>query len=48
MIDFAERNGHRWQILDEDDTVDTMVGVAAGTVSEEAFVRWVSDRLERP
>ena len=47
MIDFAERNGYRWQILDEDDTVDTMVGVSAGALSEEAFVRWVSDRLER-
>lgn len=47
MIDFAERNGYRWQILDEDDAVDTMVSVSAGALSEEAFVRWVSDRLER-
>ena len=46
MIEFAERNGRRWRVLDEDDTVDTMVAVAAGTMSEESFVRWVSERLE--
>ena len=48
MIEFAERNGCRWRVLDEDDTVDTMVGVAAGTISEEAFARWVVDQLEQP
>ena len=48
MIEFAERNGRRWRVLDEDDTVDTMVAVAAGTMSEESLVRWVSERLEQP
>ena len=46
MIDFAERNGYQWHLLEEDDTVRTMVGVSAGTVSEEALVQWVSERLE--
>lgn len=48
MIEFAERNGHSWKILDEDDTVETMAQIAAGTISEEAFVRWVANRLEQP
>jgi prophage maintenance system killer protein len=47
MIEFAERNGCTWRTLDEDDTVGTMVGVAAGTITEDAFVRWVADRLEQ-
>ncbi len=47
MIDFAERNGCTWRLLDEDDVVNTLVGVAAGTISEDAFVRWVADRLEQ-
>lgn len=46
MIEFAERNEHRWKVLDEDETVETMVAVAAGTMSEDAFTRWVSDQLE--
>lgn len=41
MIEFAERNGRRWRDLDEDETVETMVQVAAGTMSEEAFISWV-------
>lgn len=46
MIEFAERNGRSWKVLDEDETVETMVQVAAGSMSEEAFIRWVSHRLE--
>ncbi|MGH3948960.1 MAG: type II toxin-antitoxin system death-on-curing family toxin [Pseudonocardiaceae bacterium] len=46
MIEFAERNGRRWKDLDEDETVETMVQVAAGTISEEAFIGWVSRQLE--
>lgn len=46
MIEFAERNGRGWKVFDEDETVETMVQVAAGTMSEEAFIRWVSDHLE--
>lgn len=48
MIEFAERNGRRWKPLDEDDTVDTMVRVAAGTMTEHAFTGWVADNLEPP
>ncbi len=46
MIEFAERNGRRWRDLDEDETVETMVEVAAGTMSEEAFIGWVLRQLE--
>lgn len=46
MIEFAERNGHRWKDLDEDDTVEKMVEIAAGLMSEDDFARWVSERLE--
>jgi death-on-curing protein len=48
MIEFAERNGRSWRILDEDETVETMIQVAAGTISEEAFIGWVSRQLEQP
>jgi death-on-curing protein len=48
MIEFAERNGRSWRILDEDETVETMIQVAAGTLSEEAFIGWVSRQLEQP
>lgn len=46
MIEFAERNGRRWRDLDVDETVDMMVQVAAGTMSEEAFIGWVTRQLE--
>ncbi|MEM9036382.1 MAG: type II toxin-antitoxin system death-on-curing family toxin [Actinomycetota bacterium] len=45
MIEFAERNGRAWRDLDEDDTVETMIAVASGTMSEDAFIGWVSERL---
>lgn len=48
MIDFAERNGWRWRDLAEDETVEMMVNVAAGTVTEETFARWVAAQLEEP
>jgi death-on-curing protein len=48
ITEFAERNGRAWRPLDEDDTVDTMVQVAAGTMSEASFIRWVSQQLEQP
>jgi len=48
MIEFAERNGRSWKVLDEDETVETMVEVADGRMSEEAFTTWVSDHLEQP
>ena len=46
MIEFAERNGRAWRPLDEEETVETMVQVAAGTMTEKAFVGWVSRQLE--
>jgi death-on-curing protein len=46
MIEFAERNGRRWRDLDEEETVETMVQVAAGTMSEEVFIGWVARQLE--
>lgn len=46
MIEFAERNGLTWRALDEDDAVDTMVAVAAGSMPEAEFVDWVEQRLE--
>ena len=48
MVEFAERNGRQWRPFDEDDTVSTMEGVAAGTMSEDAFIQWVADALEPP
>ena len=46
MIEFAERNGRRWKDLDDDDTVATMIAVAAGEMTEDAFIRWVRAQLE--
>lgn len=46
MIEFAERNGRSWREFDEDDVVQAMVNLAAGAISEEAFVAWVSRQLE--
>jgi len=46
MVEFAERNGRRMEFADGDDVVDTMVQVAAGTMGEDDFVRWVSQQLE--
>lgn len=45
MIEFAERNGRDWRDLEEDDAVETMKRVAAGTMSEEGLVDWVSRQL---
>ena len=38
MLEFAERNGLTWRPLDDDDVVDTMLAVAAGSMSEADFV----------
>jgi death on curing protein len=46
MIEFAERNGLTWRPLEDDDVVDTMLAVAAGSMPEADFVVWVSERLE--
>jgi death on curing protein len=50
MIEFAERNGYTWTDPPEDpegdETVAIMIGVAEGSVAEEAFAKWVADRIE--
>jgi death on curing protein len=46
MIEFAERNGRRWRHLDENETVETMIQVAAGIMTETAFIGWVTRQLE--
>ena len=46
MIEFAERNGLTWRALEDDDVVDTMLAVAAGSMSEADFAVWVSQRLD--
>ena len=46
MIELAERNRRTWHDLDVDDTVETMIGVASGEMSEESFVAWVTERLD--
>lgn len=45
MIEFAERNGQSWAPLSDDDAVDTIVAAAAGDMTQDAFVRWASERL---
>jgi death-on-curing protein len=47
MVEFAERNGLTWRPLDEDDVVETMLAVAAGSLTEPDFVDWVARQLER-
>lgn len=37
-VEFAGCNGRRWRALHEDETAETMVQVAAATMSEEAFI----------
>lgn len=51
-VEFAERNGYRWNPPpgDEpegDETVATMKAVAAGVLDEEALATWIRDRLEK-
>jgi prophage maintenance system killer protein len=47
MVEFAERNGLTWRPGDEDDVVETMLAVAAGSLTEPDFVDWVARQLER-
>lgn len=50
MVEFGERNGLSWPMLDPDETLMVMVSAAAGAVSEQMFIDWVVDVLstERP
>ena len=45
MVEFAERNGLTWLPFDEDDVVETMLAVAAGSLMEPDFVEWVALQL---
>lgn len=56
MNEFIERNGFELTVDDDDDDKDddddddafaTLVGVAAGNVSEEELASWVSARIRR-
>jgi death-on-curing protein len=51
-VEFAERNGYLWSAPagdepDGQETVSTMVAIAAGELDEEALARWMAERLER-
>jgi death on curing protein len=52
MIEFAERNGHRWRTAEnaaeEGKVVEMIVQLASGIISETAFVQWVRERLIDP
>jgi death on curing protein len=47
LLEFVERNGHRWHTspADPDDTVRTIEGVAAGEIAETALAEWIRGRL---
>lgn len=48
MVMFLRRNGHNWtHDSDVGEVVDTMVAVAAGVMSEDAFVDWVTAHVTR-
>lgn len=51
MMEFTERNGCRWVAptadeSDGDETVEVMVALAAGELSSERFLAWVTDRVK--
>lgn len=53
MIEFVEINGFVWQPPpaddpDGDETVDTLVALAAGDLSAEKFAAWVEQRIDQP
>jgi death-on-curing protein len=49
MIMLASLNGYEWNYPSEDESVDTMLAVAAGTMTEDEFAAWIAERLqERP
>lgn len=53
MIEFAELNGCMWHAPagdteDGDETVSTLVALAAGELASEDFVEWVRERLAAP
>ena len=53
LLEFVRRNGYEWAHpkhdgLERDETVAMIVGVAAGTVSQEEFREWIRGRLVEP
>ena len=45
LVEFVERNGHTWNVPDEDEAVEMMLAAAAGTVSERNFIAWVARHI---
>jgi len=43
---FLEENGQQMDYR-EDDAITTMIALAAGELSEEAFAKWLRDRISR-
>lgn len=53
MIEFAELNGCTWRspagdAADGEETVSTLVALAAGELESENFLEWVRERLSPP
>jgi len=45
MVEFVERNGGTWTVHSEDRTVEMMIAAAAGSVTEDQFIRWVGEEI---
>jgi death-on-curing family protein len=45
LVDFVERNGHAWNVPDEDEAVEMMLAAAAGTISERDFITWAGRQI---
>lgn len=45
MIEMVERNGLRWEVVDEDDTVKSIESAAAGDIDEATFAEWVGRQI---
>jgi death-on-curing protein len=45
MVEFVERNGRAWTSHSDDRTVEMMVAAAAGSISEQMFIRWVTEEI---
>lgn len=47
LVEFVERNGHRWTDSegDPDETVAMIEAVAAGTLTEAQLAAWVRSRV---
>jgi len=45
MVELVERNDRLWTTHSEDRTVEMMLAAAGGSVSEQEFIRWVSEEI---